>query len=197
MTQATLGFQFNEHPDYQRVPKGQKPEGYPEWLESHQIHTWQEKGLIIWNNIDRKIEVLHETELLRLLGELTSQDDWKSDGASVTRLVHRIELKPLPHKKRTKGESEPEVEKPKGEDVYEEIIHLPPEAGYELIELLDANKQLITQMAEQEKKRFQEAMRQVYDTIIELSHSKEMNEFDFTARSFEWRSDSDTRMICH
>ena len=46
MIETTWGMRFNEHPDYQRVPKGQKPAGCPEWLESHQIHTWQEKGLI-------------------------------------------------------------------------------------------------------------------------------------------------------
>lgn len=196
MTEATWGLRLNEHPDYERLPKVQKPAGCPEWLESHQIHTWQEQGLIIWNNIDRKIEVLHGTELLKLLGELTSQDCWKSEGVSVTRLVHRIELNLPPRKKRKKGEPEPEVEKPKGEDVYEEIIHLPPEAGYELIELMESKKQSIIQMAEQEKKRAQEALRQVWELLFEASHKKEMSEFDFKARPFDWKSDGDARLIC-
>jgi hypothetical protein len=80
MAETTWGIRFNEYPTYQRVRKGQKPEGYPDWLESHHIHTWQKQGLVIWNSIDRKIEVLSGAESLRLLGELKSLDAWKSDG---------------------------------------------------------------------------------------------------------------------
>jgi len=197
MTETTWGMRFNEYPNYQRVQKGQKPEGCPEWLESHQIHNWQEQGLIIWNNIDRKIESLPGTDTLRLLSELNSQDTWKSDGVSITRLVHRIEISLPSGKKRKKGEPTPDADKHKGEAVYEEIMHLPPEAGYELIELLESKKQLISQTAEQEKKRFQEAQRQFWDSIIDFSHKKEMNDFDFKTRSFEWQSDDASRMICH
>ena len=197
MTEATWGMRFNEYPNYQRVGKGQKPEGCPEWLEGHQIQKWQEQGLIIWNNIDRKLETLNGTETLKLLSELILHDDWKSNGVSVTHLVHRFELNLPSRKKRKKGETEPEIEKPKGEDVQEEIMHLPPEAGFELIELLESKKQLITQMAEQEKKRAPEAFRQFWDFLFEFSHKEEMNEFDFKTRSFEWQSDSASRMICH
>lgn len=197
MIETTWGMRFNEHPDYQRVPKGQKPDGCPEWLAPHQVPIWQEQGLIIWNNTDKKIENLRGAEAARLLSELTTQDTWKSNGVSVTRFVHRIELNLPSRKKRKKGEPEPEVEKPKGEDVYEEIVRLPPEAGYELIEVLESKKQLITQMAEQEKKRSQEAFGRVWDLLFELSHNKEMQEFDFKARSFEWQSDGVSRMICH
>ena len=52
-------------------------------------------------------------------------------------------------------------------------------------------------MADLEKKRFQEAMRQFWDSMFEFSRKKEMNEFDFKTRSFEWQSDGASRMICH
>src|SRR5271157_548222 len=199
MTEATWGMRFNEFPNYRRVPKGQKPDGCPEWFEIQHFNNWQGQGLIIWNNIDRKLETLNGTESLKLLGELNSQDAWKSNGVAVTRLVHRFELNLPSRKKRKKGEPEPlsKVEGPKGEDVYEEIIHLPPEAGYELIELLKSKKHIITQMAELEKKRFQEALEQLWDSIIEFSHEKEMTEFDFRARSFDWQSGGVSRMICY
>jgi hypothetical protein len=197
MTESTWGIRFNEFPDYRRVGKGQKPEGCPEWLEERHFHNWQDQGLIIWKNSDRKLEVLNGIESLKLLRELNSQEIWKSNGVSITRLVHRFELKLPSRKKRKKGEPNPEVEKPKGEDVYEEIIHLPPEAGYELIELLGSKKKIITHMAEQEKKRAQEARRQAWDILFELSHKHEMKEFDFKTRSFEWQKDDDTRMTCH
>jgi hypothetical protein len=51
-------------------------------------------------------------------------------------------------------------------------------------------------MAEQEKKRAQEAFGQVWDLLFELSHKEEMQAFDFKARSFEWQSDNVSRMIC-
>lgn len=196
MTCATWGIRFNEFPDYRRVGKGQKPEGCPEWLESHQFNVWQEQGLTIWNNINRKLEVLNGIESLKLLRELNSQGNWKSNGVSISRLVHRFELNLPSRKKRKKGEPEPEVEKSKGEDVHEEIIHLPPEAGYELIKLLESKKQIITQMSEQEKKRAQEALGRVYDFLFDISHKNEIKEFEFKTRSFEWQQDSDTRMIC-
>ena len=131
-----------------------------------------------------------------MLNELNSQDHWKSTGVSVTRLVHRIDISLPARKRRKKGEPEPEIEKPKGEDVYEEIIHLPPEAGYELIKLLESKKQSISHMAEQEKKQFDEAMRQFWDDIFETARKSELSEFDFKARSFEWQSDGTSRMIC-
>jgi len=196
MTESTWGIRFNEYPNYQHIGKGQKPEGCPEWLESNQFQTWQKQGLIIWNNTDRKIESLHGTEALELLNALVSQDAWKSSGVSITRLVHRIELDLPSRKKRKKGEPEPTVEKPKGEDVYEEIIHLPPEAGYELIELLESKKQIIIQMAEHEKKHVQESLGRVYDLLFELSHKEELKKFDFKTRSFEWQHDGDTRITC-
>jgi hypothetical protein len=197
MTEPFWGMRFNEIPGYHHFGKGQKPEGCLEWLEERHFHNWQDQGLIIWNNINRKIESLHGTEALELLNALVSQDAWKSSGVSITKLVHRIEFNPPSRKKRKKGEPEPVVEKAKGEDVYEEIMHLPPEAGYELIELLESKKQIITQMAEQEKKRAQEALGRVYDFLFELSHTKELKEFDFKARSFEWQRGGDARMICH
>ena len=102
MTETTWGIRFNEYPGYQRFHKENKPEGCPEWLESHRISIWQEQGLIIWNNIDRKLESLPGTETLRLLHELNSQDTWKSDGVSVTRLVHQIEIDLPPRKNKRK-----------------------------------------------------------------------------------------------
>ena len=90
-----------------------------------------------------------------------------------------------PRRKRKKGEPEPQAEKTKAETVYEEILHLPPEAGPELIELLESEKHILSQMAELEKKRFQEPMQQMWESIMEFSHKQERSKFDFKARSFE------------
>jgi len=197
MIEPTWGMRFNERPNYERVRKGEKPNGCPEWLESDQISTWQEHGLIIWNSIDKKIEALRGAESLRLLSELHSGENWKLDGVSITRLAHRFEITLTRRRKHKNGEAEPEPEKPKGEDVHQEIIHLPPEAGYELIQLLESKKQNISEMAEREEERFQDALRQLWDSVIEFSREKELREFDFNGRSFEWRRGDTSRMICH
>ena len=134
MTEAIWGMRFNEYPDHQRVRKGQRPEGCLEWFESQHIRIWQEQGLILWNNINKRIESLRAPEALKILSDLNSLEDWKSQGVSVTRLFHQIPISTPTHSKRKKSEPEPEVEKPKGEDLYREVIHLPPEAGHHLIE---------------------------------------------------------------
>jgi len=51
-------------------------------------------------------------------------------------------------------------------------------------------------MVEHEKKHAQETLRRVYDFLFEISHNMELKEFDFKTRSFEWKNDGDTRMIC-
>ena len=99
---------------------------------------------------------------------------------------YQFEIPLTRRRKRKKGEPEPEPEKPKGADVYQEIIHLPPEAGHELIQLLESKKQIITEMADREKKRFQEALREIWESVIKFSYKQELSEFDFQDRSFEW-----------
>ena len=78
MEEKTWGMRFNHRPDYQRLNKGQRPQGCPDWFETRQINTWQEQGLVLWNNVDKHIEVLQGGDALRLLSELHSQDNWKS-----------------------------------------------------------------------------------------------------------------------
>jgi hypothetical protein len=197
MKEATWGMRFNDYPDHQRVRKGQRPEGCPDWFESHHIRTWQEQGLVLWNNIDKRIESLRAADAIALLTDLKSQQAWKSRGVSVTRLVHQIPLNTPTRGKRKKNEPQPEVEQLKGEDVYQEIIHLPPEAGQQLIELLESKKEALTRTAEEQKKRFEEALRQVWDHLIEWQHKQELQDFDFGSRSFQWESDSASRMVCH
>jgi hypothetical protein len=165
-------------------------------FESQHIRIWQEQGLILWDNFDKKIEVLHAAEALKLLSDLSSLEEWKSHGVSVTRLFHEVPISTPVRGKRKKSEPQPEAEKPKGEDVYREIIRLPPEAGHQLIELLESKKETLTRMVEEQKKRSEEALRQVWDHLIEWHHKKELQDFDFGSRSFRWESDSASRMVC-
>lgn len=188
MEEKTWGVRFNEYSDYQRLRKGQKPLGCLDWFETHQINTWQEQGLVVWNSIDKKIVALNGNESLKLLSELNTHDHWKSQGVSIARLVHIIEFEVPLRGRSKKTKQEPTVETKKSEPVYEEILHLPPEAGPELIELLEAKKHVISGMADREKKQFNEAMRQFWDWVLKHSREKEQSEIDFNARPFEWQS---------
>jgi len=178
------------------LTKGQKPQGCPEWLVGHQINTWQEQGLVLWNNIDKTIEALKGDEALTLLSQLQSQNSWKSEGISITRSVHRVKISSPPQSRPKQTQQEHITETTKAEPVHEEILHLPPEAGPKLIELLETKKHVISEMADREYKHRKEVLSQVYDLIIGFSRKKELSEFDFNARPFEWRNLDATTWIC-
>ena len=114
---------FNQYPAYQRLNKEQRPQGCPGWFETRQISIWQEQGLVLWNNVDKRIEALQGGEALRLLSELHSQDNWKSQGISVNRLVHKIEFQLPARGRRKKMEQEPKVDTRKSEAVYSSDIN--------------------------------------------------------------------------
>jgi len=196
MEEKTWGIRFNQYPAYQRLNKEQRPQGCPDWFETRQISLWQEQGLVLWNNVDKRIEVLQGGEALRLLSELHSQDSWKSQGISVTRLVHKIEFQLPARGRRKKMEQEPKVDTRKSEAVYEEMVHLPPEAGPELMELLKEKKPILSDMAAKEKKRWEEAVRQFWDFAFESFHKQEQSELDFTNRPFTWRGHDPYQWVC-
>ena len=114
---------FNQYPVYQRLNKGQRLQGCPDWFETRQISIWQEQGLVLWNNVDKRIEALQGGEALRLLSELHSQDNWKSQGISVNRLVHKIEFQLPARGRRKKMEQEHKVDTKKSEAVYSSDIN--------------------------------------------------------------------------
>lgn len=198
MEEKTWGMRFNEHPNYERFKKGQKPQNCPEWLNPAQVNTWQEQGLIVWNNTDKKIERLSGSDALRLLDELTSQDNWKSEGVSITHLVHEIQvgLPPRGRHKKAAPEPKPEPKSSKTEPVYKEFVHLPQDAGPALIELLQINKHIFTEMAEEEKKRVHEGMKILLETLSKFHHRQEQSEFDFESRSFKWERIEEARWSC-
>lgn len=196
MTEKTWGVRLNRHFDYSRLIKGQNPQDAPNWFESHENSRWREEGVVIWSDTDKHVETLSADEALRLLGQLNSQDNWKSEGISITRRAYVVQLPPS-KRRRKKTDPEPEVEIPKGETVDHEIIHLPPEAGPELIEFLQSNQATLSEMAEQESKRAQEALGKVYRLLLERANEIEEKEIDFKGRSFEWERDDKSRWICH
>jgi hypothetical protein len=202
MSEKTWGMRFNEHPDFQHFKKGQLIPGCPDWLETHQIDTWQEPGLIIWNNIDKKIKKLNGQDMLRLLDQLNSLDNWKSEGVSITQLVYVLKTQSKPPSQRKQNRQDLETglesvtEKTKAEPFYKEVLRLPPEAGPELLELLQTNHQVITKMVEQEKKQIQEARRRFFEILLESSRRHEASEFQSIVRPLTWKQYDTSRWLC-
>ena len=71
MSEKPWGMRFNGHPDFQHYKKGQSIPGCPDWFGMHEIDLWQERGLLVWNNIDKKIKKLNGQDMLRLLDQLS------------------------------------------------------------------------------------------------------------------------------
>ena len=196
METAAWGMQFNQHPEYKRQPKSNQVSGYPEWFGQLQFNTLTAEGLIVWNNVDKTIEALNGQYTLDLLEKLETQDSWKTDGISVTRLVSEISLETPPRGRRKKSEPEPAKEPAKPKTYYKEMVHLPPEAGPQLIELLNENKSRIVSMAEMEKKLCADAMRRLFESILDFQRKHEVEQLDLSNRQFQWVSNKPNRWVC-
>ncbi|MFT3892785.1 MAG: hypothetical protein QM730_14230 [Anaerolineales bacterium] len=87
MTGKNWGVHLNKNPYRYHISKGQRPPGCPEWLERQQFHLWDERGLLLWNESLHRIVRLRAIDALHLLDELTSTDDWRSQGVSVGQIL--------------------------------------------------------------------------------------------------------------
>ncbi len=199
MSDKAWGIRFNVEPNFARLQKGQIPEGCPDWFGPRQIEQWREAGLIAWNTTDKKVELLSGHATLELLNRLLEKDNWKMEGVSITQLVYRFETQMGHRGRRKKGEiHEPSSDNltDKSEPVHEEIMHLPPDAGTELIELLQSNKHHITKMVEQEKEHQNRVLKQIFEMLLRSHRTNEESDFDFATRSFRWECKEKGRWAC-
>lgn len=126
MNEDSWGIRFNQYPAHSRFSKLEKLPDCPDWFEERQFNIWQEEGLIVWDNIDKKIESLNGSYTLRLLDQLESQDNWKTEGISVTKLVSEFSFEIPPRGRRKKTEQKPATEMNNSKTYYKEMIHLHP-----------------------------------------------------------------------
>jgi hypothetical protein len=124
--EQTWGIRFNPEPAYGRARSMNHLPGCPDWLNSYQISTWQEKGLIVWNNLDQKIEHLNGSETLRLLNQLLSDESWKTEGVSITHLVQELNMEKTHRGRNTKEEPRAKKEVSISKPVFKEMMRLPP-----------------------------------------------------------------------
>jgi hypothetical protein len=84
----------------------------------------------------------------------------------------------------------------KSETVYEEMVHLPPEAGPELMEFLEKKKPILIELATNDKKQWDEVVRQFWDSAFESFHKHEHGELDFTNSPFAWQKEDQYQLVC-
>jgi hypothetical protein len=76
------------------------------------------------------------------------------------------------------------------------LVHLPPEASAELLEVMQINEQSILEMAKQEKSDREQAFRNFFDFLYNFERKNEQANFDFEGRSFEWKNVEKYRWTC-
>jgi hypothetical protein len=196
MSESTWGVKFNQSTNYERLSKDQKPQECPDWLTRYQFGAWQGEGLIVWNNDEKRIARFNGGETFGLLKDLQTKEDWKNDGVSITCHVIKFESE-LPWRgRRKKIEPEPARKESKTENDIEEIVHIPPDAGLRLIELIQAKEKIISEMAKQEKVRFHKAIMDLLVHAEEWHHEKEQMDFDFSTCTFKWELQRKNRWVC-
>jgi hypothetical protein len=195
MNEKTWNLRLNEHPDYRHFKEDDRIPECPDWLNSYQVNTWKEQGLIIWDNAEKKIDRLSGFEAVELLRELSESDNWKTEGISIGHMVYEFEIKlpPRGRRKEIKQTAKVETRPSEAEIVFRETLHLPPEAGPVIINLLQTNCQVISKMAEQEKNESDERLRLVGNILLEAFHKREQNEFSAMERAFKWQQTASSR----
>jgi hypothetical protein len=113
----------------------------------------------------------------------------------MTRLVTKIEGDLPPRGRRKKDQPPPEM-KSTSRDVFDEIMHLPAEAGQELLDFLRRQKSILLEMAKRDVEERQEAWRRFLEDLLRWWWEQEMRELDFSQRNVSWERTDVSRWTC-
>ena len=129
--------------------KGNNP-NYPVWAAKSDFHCQGPTKLIIWNEAEHKSSVLTAIESLSLMDRLIAGSDWQTIGVSITRKVVKFQIQ-ISRKKKKNDKEKPDEDpaaSEKSQWVDEILLSLPPQAGFELLELLQNNQNKLMTLAE-------------------------------------------------
>ncbi|MBN1220289.1 MAG: hypothetical protein JXM69_15275 [Anaerolineae bacterium] len=174
------------------------PDACQKWDRPKHKNAWQEKGVVIWSNEAQKVETLSANHALQFLEFMQTSDTWQTEGVPIITQHVCLTLPDPPHKKRSRKKGQPEAEEPaqqddsKPETVIKEQFRLNPQAGAKFLELLQANKSLLQQMAEADERERQKAWEHLYGFFLRGAREREVAEIDFSTRQFKWEQDKNT-----
>jgi len=169
----------------------------PTWTVGYYRDEWQNKrGVVVWDDQTQIMECLWASDALKLLVKLRETETWRTEGIPIVRRFRRYKTSEPPKVRRggkkAKGAATPEPteppkeDKPEYEDTDEERIRLMPPANLEFFAFLQEHEARLKEMAEQDKKRADDAMHQVYDILIQTAREHEVSEIDLSARPLPW-----------
>jgi|GEM_PF-1151801 len=170
----------------------------PAWLRGLLNKDWEiERGLVVWDDASQKMEVLRAESALELLQKLRISDDWKSEGIAIKVRFRRHILTEQPTPKRSRKKQVQDAppasapqSKPTYEDVEEERLRLPAEAGAEVFAFLQEHEALLKEMAEEDEKKANEAFLGAWQILFRSAHEQEATKIDFSARPLQWMHDA-------
>lgn len=170
-----------------------RPDGCPEWADSHTWPHWLRRGLVVWDHSQQRMGSLLAGEAVELLGKLQANADWKTDGiAIIERHTNWLTLdKPASRKRARKKKGidpDPPVTESKPESKFyeEERLRLTGRAAEEFVAYLQANETQLKKMADEEEQLHQKLAWRVFTVLAELNNRHEFNGFDGTGRKFPW-----------
>lgn len=177
------------------------PELCLEWITPVAKDDWQKKGVVVWSHQAQRVEVLSAAHALQYLEHMRTNDDWQTDGIPILRqsIVLKLEDTRKRKDKRNKDEEDPDTEEKtsKGETVVEERFRLSPDQSIEFLKILEMNEAILQEMADEDERERSRVLWQVYSYILKFGHDREVDEIDFSARSFKWEKDPlANRWVC-
>jgi cobalamin-dependent methionine synthase I len=161
---------------------------YPEWAAKSDFHCQGPTKLIIWNEVEHKSAVLTAIESLNLMDRLLVAGDWQTIGVSITRKVLKFQIQ-ISRKKKKNDKEKPDEDpaaSEKSQWVDEILLRLPPQAGFELLELLQNNHNKLMALVEEEHQMQVKTLTRVYDQIFEWGRNAEEKEINFLSRIVAW-----------
>lgn len=177
-------------------------EGCPSWAKRFEVETWDKHGVIVWDETTQRIEHLFASQALRLLDKLRTADDWTRHGIPITKTVIHIPSSEEPRRKRSRKkepqpESSPAPVGAKSGIVEDELFRLTPTASAEFLEFLVDNEPTLQELAQDEKRHYDETIDKVYALLFKGAHQSELEKLDLATRPLPWRCDrEELTLVC-
>lgn len=174
----------------------------PSWLERNGRAAWQARGVVIWDESIRKMEVLTADEAIGLLHRLRERGYWRTKGIAITKRAFRSKLpetlKPNQSNKGKESKVAPEEERNQPEAVDEVLFHLDPRVGEEVFAFLVEHEASLKQLAEEQAKEVAARLRAVYEMLFGSIRDQEEKEIELAKRPLKWSHQAESHVfICN
>lgn len=173
----------------------------PSWLERNGRAAWQERGVAIWDESIRKMEVLTADEAIELLDRLRERGYWRTNGIAISRLHNSPKSPQSPPSPASKVRNSnavampQKVEKGTSEQV---LFHLDPRVGEEVFAFLQEHEDSLKQLAEEQKKDVLAHVGTIYEMLFGQIHSDEEQKIDLAKRTLKWAHQAKSHLfICN